>query len=231
MTKPKYILLFSFLLVLCFTPILNAANTPGLNVSYESKKDLLTVDANGVPLTQILARIAEQSGIEIMIDPSVEKEISIYLPAQPLEKALKQLARGLNYAMHYDKATSRLVAMKIVPQGKLTSGKLISLTKPTARMGRPDGIEDDNSDVSGGVRGYSSSAGDYPVSENKSETPTVNTQQTPCAEEFKSKGLDFKPVKRQPSLPVEQNNNEIKEVNSNITNNNGEDVSEKAQYR
>jgi type II secretory pathway component GspD/PulD (secretin) len=123
-----------------------AENIPGLNVSYDTKNDRLTVDAKKVPLTQILAQISEQSGVEILVDPSVEKDISIYLPAQPLKKALKQIARGLNYAMYYNDEDSRLVAMKIVPKGKQGSSNLVPVTHPNALSGQPDRRGDGNYD-------------------------------------------------------------------------------------
>jgi type II secretory pathway component GspD/PulD (secretin) len=209
MIKSINTLFISILLILCIAPMLYAENVPGLKVTYAQKEDLLTVDANGVPLTQILAQISEQSGIEILVDPSVEKDINIYLPAQPLEKALKQLARDLNYAMHYNDKDSRLVAMKIVPQGKQSSGNLVSVTKPTARMGRYDGSGDRNYETSGGR------------DNRKSKQPIVIKKETLSVEEMIDHGIDVSPSKRKNSLPIQQGSSKAKEIHSDIDNTNG----------
>ncbi|MHC4639491.1 MAG: hypothetical protein ACYTBV_18645 [Planctomycetota bacterium] len=213
--------MIAILIALCVPPMICAENIPGLNVSYDTKNDRLTVDAKSVPLTQILAQISEQSGVEILVDPSVEKDINIYLPAQPLEKALKQLARDLNYAMHYDKAESRLVAMKIVPQGKQTSSNFVSVTKPTARGGRPYGSGDDNIDVGSGG-GYRSRSnlivGDYLDSRSKSNSSAANQEITLSPEEMEAQGNSVTPRKRKIRQHHPQHNNLLNESLSETAN-------------
>jgi type II secretory pathway component GspD/PulD (secretin) len=184
------LMLIAILIALCVPPMICAENIPGLNVSYDTKNDRLTVDAKSVPLTQILAQISEQSGVEILVDPSVEKELSIYLPAQPLKKALKQLARGLNYAMYYNDEDSRLVAMKIVPKGKQVNGNLVSVTKSNARTGGNDGYSDENNVAISGVGTGLYTTGDSYGSENQTALPSVNRGQPYTPEKIEQQNID-----------------------------------------
>lgn len=220
-------LLISILFVLCIAPMLCAENVPRLNVSYDDKEDLLTVDANFVPLTHILSQIATLSGVEIILDPSIQKDISIYLPPQPLENALKQLARDLNYAMQYDKAGSRLVVMKIVPQGKQNSGNLVSATKPNIRSGRLDGLGDGNNEtIGGGSRGSDYNGGRNYSAGNPSElrsepkSPGVDQQRTFDPVELEARGINAPPRKLKKTLPVQQNERNIKDTQPDLDNTN-----------
>lgn len=100
-------------------------------VFYDKAKDILSVDADDASLQILLARIALLSGVEILIDPSIERRISIKIEDRSLEEGLKDIARGLSYAMTYNngkdnKGKPLLVSMKIVPMGK-TPGGLISV--------------------------------------------------------------------------------------------------------
>jgi len=95
-------------------------------VRYDSAADHLTVIAQEIPLSKLLAHIAVASGIEILMDPAADRFVSITLHDKPLEAGLKQLVRGLSYAMFYESkpsdgskpGTPLLIAMKVLPLGK-----------------------------------------------------------------------------------------------------------------
>lgn len=101
-------------------------------VRYDSPTDRLTVVAQEIPLSKLLAHIAVASAIEILMDPAADRSVSITLRDQPLEVGLKQLVRGLSYAMFYGSKPSvgskpsppLLIAMKVLPQGKEDSTAL-----------------------------------------------------------------------------------------------------------
>lgn len=121
----------------------HAAYAAGLEVRYDRERDRLSVQAEQVSLTQVLGRIAAQTGVEILMDPSIEKTVSMSLKGQPLEKALKQIARGLSYVMLYDSGkkqnstqTPRLTTMKLLPEGKQDSPNLVPVAVLNARAGR-----------------------------------------------------------------------------------------------
>ena len=216
MLKIRMILFGSMLLAWSMAPMLAAENIARLNVSYDRKTGLLTVEADHTPLTQILAQIAAQSGVEIIVDPSIEKEISISLPEQPLEKALKKIARGLSYAMYYDEADSKLVAMKILPQGKQDSGNRAPGVLFDARAGRVGGQADGDYETSGGRGDRNYPAGDYFESNRKSEPPVVNRQKTWSTEEMEAQGIITAPPRPQKPLLIQRSNSTANETQSEI---------------
>jgi len=99
----------------------------GPEVIYDKATDRLSVQAEMVSLKGLLARIALLSGVELLMDPEVEQQVSITLKDRSLEKGLKKIMQTLNlrYAMIYQKkegqgqsAEPLLISMKIVPEGK-----------------------------------------------------------------------------------------------------------------
>lgn len=223
MVKIRMILFGSMLLAWSMASMLGAENSARLNVSYNRQTGLLTIEADRAPLTQILAQIATQSGVEIIVDSSIEKEISISLPEQPLERALKQIARGLSYAMYYGKADSqdppqgdRLVAMKILPQGKEGSGYLVPVSLSEAQPGRVSDQGDSDSETGGGRGDRNYPAGDYFESKRKSEPPVLNKQKALSTEEMGAQGITAVPRQLQKPLPIQRNNNTANETQSEI---------------
>jgi len=99
----------------------------GPEVTYDKATDRLSVGTDRVSLKGLLARISLLSGVEFLVDPEVEKPVSITLKDRSLEKGLKKIMQTLNlrYAMIYEKKTGLdqsaeplLISMKIVPEGK-----------------------------------------------------------------------------------------------------------------
>jgi hypothetical protein len=123
----KFAWLRPFLLGLFLIPFVGQMALAGEpEVTYDKATDSLTVQADGVSLEGLLARIALLSGVEFMMDPEVEQPVSITLKASPLEEGLKKTMQTLNlgYAMIYQKKEGRdqsagplLISMKIVPKG------------------------------------------------------------------------------------------------------------------
>ncbi len=66
----------------------------GVKVTYDKQRDRLSIQAHKVSLTQVLGRVAAETGMNIRTHPDVEKTVTLQLPPQPLERALKQLVRG-----------------------------------------------------------------------------------------------------------------------------------------
>lgn len=115
-------LFFGFLLVV-FVGQTASAGEP--EVTYDKASDSLTVQADGVSLEGLLARIAILSGVEFLMDPEVEQPVSITLRDSPLEDGLKKTMQTLNlgYAMIYQEREGRdgstgplLISMKVLPK-------------------------------------------------------------------------------------------------------------------
>lgn len=108
-------------------------------VRYDSETDRLTVDARSESLTSVLTRISRQSGVEILVDPAVERLVTVSIKDQPLEKVIGQLTRGLNTVMVYDLRSlpgkgeqNVLVRVQLLPKGQTNTALLIPLLSPEA---------------------------------------------------------------------------------------------------
>ncbi len=231
MLKICKILVSSMLLAWSMAPMLAAENRGRLNISYDRQTGILTVEADRTPLTQILAQIATQSGVKIIVDPSIEREISISLPEQPLEKALKQIARGLSYTMHYEEVDSRnptqgdrLVAMKILPQGKQGSGNLVPVSLFDARAGRGSGQGDGDSETGGGRGDRNYPAGHYLDDNREPKQPPFDQEPTLDPVELEAQGITVSPPHQQNPSLIQRNNNLSNETESEIDDTEGEDT-------
>ena len=167
---------------------LQSAHAEGMEVTYDRERDLLSVRADQVPLTQVLGRISDRSGIEILIDPSIDNKISIVISEQPLEKALKQIARGLSYVMLYGKSSNqdrssglRLATMKLLPEGRQNSPNLVPVAVLNARAGRSVGGEG-NRGTRGGHGGPVSPPGRHPEASHTSNNSAYSRRRTSSPE-------------------------------------------------
>lgn len=91
-------------------------------VEYESKTNKLSVHAENQPLRTVLTQIAFRTGLEILFDHSIKRNVSVKIQSLPLEKTLARLAKKTNYVFYYknDPATKKqlLIGMKVLPNGK-----------------------------------------------------------------------------------------------------------------
>ena len=113
------------LLVLFSSPAIG--DSPSV-VYYDRGKGTLTVSANMAKIRKLLADISSKTGITILIDPSIEKNVTIKISSKPVEAALKQIMKGLSYALIYESGGEdhRLTGVRILPKGK--GGSLMDST-------------------------------------------------------------------------------------------------------
>lgn len=101
----------------------------------DTSADKLTVSAKRAPLFKLLGEISKKCGIEILIDPTVNREINTKFSNMRLDQGLKRISRGLSYTFFYNQKSSkdnankqyRISAVHILPQGKEDSGNLVPL--------------------------------------------------------------------------------------------------------
>jgi len=108
-------------------------------VHYDPATDRLTLNVQDMSLTQLLARISGQTGVEILMDPTVERTITFSMQDQPLEAGLNKLTRGLNTVMIHDQRDvpgkgrqSMLTTVKLLPEGQTNSALLRPVVSPEA---------------------------------------------------------------------------------------------------
>lgn len=107
--------------------VFSAASEGGpLKVTHDRKTDLLNVEARGRSLKTLLQRISLLTGVEILVDDAIEKNIHVIVSNKKLEMGLKQIIRsagGLSYVMIFSDRKSEkkgplLLTVKIMPAGK-----------------------------------------------------------------------------------------------------------------
>lgn len=94
-------------------------------LQYDPNNDELSVHVEQASLKTVLSRIAMLSGIEVLMDPRVEQQVSVEIEKQPLEAGLKQLVRGMNSVFRYGESASAqdskplLVGLNLLPQSEV----------------------------------------------------------------------------------------------------------------
>ena len=97
--------------------MLSIVNVPGSSAAdSDAKRESVTIDVVDEPLNQVLARISEASGYEIVFDEEWGNEpVSLTFKDEPLEKALNRVLANLNHAVVWYEEERRI---KIFISGK-----------------------------------------------------------------------------------------------------------------
>jgi len=112
------------------------------HVFYDKSSDKISIAANNASYKEIVARIATLSGIEILMDPKAEHNVTIDVSDLPLETALKQLSRRTSFVLIHDipkmddgksqenHAQPMLVRMRVLPEGEFSTNALYPVLAP-----------------------------------------------------------------------------------------------------
>ncbi|MCF6339106.1 MAG: hypothetical protein L3J84_14375, partial [Gammaproteobacteria bacterium] len=112
------------------------------HITYDKSTDTVSIVAIDASYKAIMARIATLSGVEILMDPKAEHNITIDVSELPLEAALKQLSRQTSFVLIHDipemvmsksqkkPAQPILVRMRILPEGEFTTDALFPVLAP-----------------------------------------------------------------------------------------------------
>ena len=106
-------------------------------ISFDASRGTLSTNINNHPLSDVMQQIAAQSGIKSTVMPAAERSISLQLTDVALEKALKQLLRGTNYAFTYQKHDGKYVVsgVRVLNSGEAGELPLSIATAPLAGEG------------------------------------------------------------------------------------------------
>jgi len=102
--KRHQLLLYSFLLALWIVPFTLRpvlANEPSPSFTLKIEGTMVQLNADGVPLHNILDAIAAQSGIKLRATEQTTELIYCHLTRAPLVETLKKLLRNWNFALIY----------------------------------------------------------------------------------------------------------------------------------
>lgn len=108
-------------------------------VHYDPATDRLTLNVQDMSLTQLLARISAQTGVEILLDPALERPVTVAVQDQPLEAGLTTLTREYNTVMIHDQRDvpgkgiqTLLTTIKLLPRGQTNTALLRPALSPEA---------------------------------------------------------------------------------------------------
>lgn len=99
-------------------------------VSYDKQTDQMDVAVEDSSLKSVLARLAQQSSIEVLFDDAADEKISVNVQANTLEDGLKQILKGRNSVMRYSRDSNKkliLVGVLVLPVGVANNGQAKSL--------------------------------------------------------------------------------------------------------
>ncbi|MBI3772433.1 MAG: hypothetical protein HY272_07020 [Gammaproteobacteria bacterium] len=116
--------------VLLWSGVLSAAvSVQNPQIRYDLKQDRLSIQAQDVALKTIMTRIAFVSGIEVMIDPAVDRTVSANFKDESLEEGIRRITRGLNTIYQYSSkkpnSKSLLIGARLLPSGKSDTSALV----------------------------------------------------------------------------------------------------------
>ena len=95
--------------------------TPSAIVNYDKANDRLTVVVDEVPLKSVMAMVGLKSGLEVLFDDKADEPLTIDIQSTALEVAVKNILKGRNYALSYDKNAQGellLIGVMVLPVGE-----------------------------------------------------------------------------------------------------------------
>lgn len=165
-----YTLVILCLLCFCTDYVQQAIGSQSGNEPYVSLK------AKNLPLDRVLNKLAQDTGLNFQINHQWKSyPVNASIEAQPLHQALKQILRGLNHAIIYerDKSIKIVVYGKMEPQDR-NSNFVRHSTLPTQRDEPETGpLRDPDFESSAELKDEDESPEDSGPSE---ETDNENTQ-------------------------------------------------------
>ena len=126
----KAIPIFSIALILLFAPQINthASDTDIEPTNKMSEEQPITIRVQNEPLSQVLDKIGDETGITFSIDVKWKTyPVSVSLYKTPLHKGLKRILANLNNVIIYESNNK----VKIVILGKIETGKKAPRYQPT----------------------------------------------------------------------------------------------------
>lgn len=104
-----------------------AASVGTLDVRVED--DRVFIEAEQQPLSEVLFRIADITGVTVQVSPAVERLISLSVRGRTLQQAMDQIAsqEHLNIVLGWQRLVdgqSRLVSVDVLPEGNMDHSTL-----------------------------------------------------------------------------------------------------------
>lgn len=103
------------------------ANSDGLDIRVENER--VFIEADQQPLSSVLLRIADITGVNVQISPAAERVISLSVRGRTLKQTMDQIAsqERLNVVLGWQRLTdgqSRLASIDVLPEGNMDYSSL-----------------------------------------------------------------------------------------------------------
>lgn len=107
-------------------------------VRFDADSHTLSIAPAKAMLSEVLREISRQSGVEIRLDPAEDRQIDVALKNQPLDDALRSLARQnrLNFVMGHMRESNgqqRLVSFAVLREGEMSAADIPPLDTSPAK--------------------------------------------------------------------------------------------------
>lgn len=118
--------------LLALLPLLTAMTShaePSVPVRFNDTARTLAIAPTRALLSEVLREISRQSGVEIRLDPAEDRQIDVSLKDQPLDEALRSLARQnrLNFVMGHVRDSNgqqQLVSFAVLREGEMSAADI-----------------------------------------------------------------------------------------------------------
>lgn len=115
-------------------------------VLYDRQQDTLSILTKDHALSDILLRVSRQTGMEVRMDPTVERKVTMTLKAQPIERSLDRLLSQLSVLKQFKtegKGKNQkdiLVSITVLPEGQRDASSAQRLMSSEAELAYRAGV-------------------------------------------------------------------------------------------
>lgn len=117
-----------------------------LPVIYDKQQDTLSLQVADMSMSNILLQVSRQTGMDVRVDPTVERKTTLNMKPLPLETALDRMLSGLNVLKEF-KTTGKgknqkdmLVGIVVLPEGKSDPSTALRLMERDAELAYRAGV-------------------------------------------------------------------------------------------
>lgn len=109
-------------------------------VLYDRQQDTLSIQTKDHALSDILLRVSRQTGMDVRMDPKVERKVTMTLKAQPIERSLDRLLAQLSVLKQFKtegKGKNQkdiLVSITVLPEGQRDASSAQRLMSSEAEL-------------------------------------------------------------------------------------------------
>lgn len=115
-------------------------------VLYDRQQDTLSIQTKDHALSDILLRVSRQTGMDVRMDPKVERKVTMTLKAQPIERSLDRLLSQLSVLKQFKtegKGKNQkdiLVSITVLPEGQRDASSAQRLMSSDAELSYRAGV-------------------------------------------------------------------------------------------